>query len=159
MKGKRIIGLTLGLIAVALVATAIAYACGEPGCPLSQATSKDIKVEVKNVANGVVLTMTADKPEVVKTIQAHFADCGKEGHKCGLAAGSAEVKNIANGVVVTMTADKPEAVKAIQDHAANCGKNGLRCGMAPNSDACKKAHESGSCTGHSPEGGCTHGAH
>ena len=92
MTRKSIIGLAVGVIAVALIATATAYACGEKGCPLHQATSKDVKVETKNVANGVVLTMTTDKPDEVKTLQAHFANCGKDGHACGFAPGSEECK-------------------------------------------------------------------
>ena len=157
MTMKSIIGLAIGVIAVALIAAATAYACGEQGCPLHQTTAKDVKVEAKNVANGVVLTMTTDKPEVVKTLQAHFADRGKDAHDCGFAPGSMEVKNVANGVVVTMTTDKPEEVKTLQTHFANCGKDGHACGFAPGSEECKKAHESGKCPGHDAEKSCPHG--
>jgi hypothetical protein len=156
MTRKSIIGLAIGVIAVAMTATA--YACGEKGCPLHQTTAKDVKVDVKNVANGVVLTMTTDKPEVVTTLQAHFANGGKNFADCGFAPASVEAKNVANGVVVTMTTDKPEAVKTLQAHFANCGKDGHACGFAPGSDECKKAHESGKCPGHDAGQGCPHGA-
>jgi TusA-related sulfurtransferase len=158
MTGKSIGGLAFGVVATVLIATAIAYACGEQGCPLHQATAKDVKVEAKNLANGVVVTMTTDKPEVVKTLQAHFDKGGKGVADCGLSSASVEAKNLANGVVVTITTDKPDAVKTLQAHFANCGKDAHACGFAPGSDECKKAHESGSCSGHvAPEHGCSHG--
>jgi len=154
MTRKSIVGLAAVVIAVALVAAAIAYACGEKSCPVQQTTAKDVKVEVKNIANGVVLTMTADKPEIVTTIQSHFADCGRDTRACGGASGSMEVKNVANGVVFTVTADNPEAVKTLQARFANCGKDGHACGFASGSEECRKAHESGACSGHSSEHRC-----
>jgi hypothetical protein len=158
MAGKSIIGLVISVVMAALIATAIAYACGEKGCPLHQATAKDVKVEAKNVATGIVVTMTTDNPEVARTLQTHFADCDRDAHECGFASASMEVKNVANGIVVTMTTDKPEKVKALQDHFANCGKGNHSCGFAPGSEECKKAHESGACPGHDAEHRCHHGA-
>lgn len=158
MTGRSIIGLAIGVVAVAMIATATAFACGEQGCPLHQATAKDVKVETKNLANGVVVTMTTDKADVVKTLQAHFSNADKKFADCGLAVKSVDVKNVENGVVVTMTTDKPEAVKTLQAHFANCVKDAHACGFAPGSDECKKAHESGSCPGHdAAEHDCSHG--
>ena len=110
-----------------------AYACGNNGnggtkthCPIAM---KGVEVEATNIANGVVLRITSDDPEVVKQIQERKANCscnGMKNVKC-------EVTNMVNGVTITITSEDPEVVKQIQERRANCLKNGCRMnpGHAP----------------------------
>ena len=110
-----------------------AYACGnncnsgaKTHCPIAM---KGVEVEATNIANGVVLRITSDDPEVVKQIQEHKANCscsGMKDVKC-------EVTNMVNGVTITITSEDPEVVKQIQERRANCLKNGCRMnpGHAP----------------------------
>ena len=149
MTKKILLGLVI-VLALAFLTGLSAYACGNNGnsgakthCPIAM---KGVEVEATNIANGVVLRITSDDPEVVKQIQERKPNCscsGMKDVKC-------EVTNMVNGVTITITSEDPEVVKQIQEHRANCLKNGHKEG----SEECLKAHESGKCSGHQP--GDTH---
>jgi len=131
---KRIwLSLAVALTFVFLTGLA-AYACGNHGdsgakthCPIAM---KGVKVEATNIANGVMVKITSDDPEVVKQIQERKANC-----KCkGMKDVKCEVTNIVNGVTIRITSDDPDVVKQIQECRANCLKNG--CKMHPGRVPC-----------------------
>jgi len=45
------------------------------------AAMKDVKRQVKNTANGAIITLTSNNPKSVKALQARIASCGKMGGK------------------------------------------------------------------------------
>jgi hypothetical protein len=76
------------LASMALISAAVGYpaqqeekkACCEHKC---MEMMKDAKIEVANTGNGVTITITSDKPELVKAIHEHFADFNMEKCKTG----------------------------------------------------------------------------
>lgn len=97
MKGNKNIALSVGVVALAFVASAMVYASGgnaEGGCRGHRGASlmEDATFEVANTSKGVIITVTSEKPEVVKTIQARFANFGKQRGWRGHAEGSEECK-------------------------------------------------------------------
>jgi hypothetical protein len=74
----------------------------------AQALLQGAKIEVKNLPNGVTVTVTSDKPEQVKAIQAHFANfgkppaeksggCGMMQGGCGMMQGGGQCSHQASG--------------------------------------------------------------
>ncbi|MFW6106932.1 MAG: hypothetical protein ACOC8H_02105 [bacterium] len=87
MKRNKSLACLIGVVVFGVLAAAIAYASngdGESGCRGHRglAQMKDANFEVKNIANGVVITVTSEKPEVGKAIQARFANVAKA-HEAG----------------------------------------------------------------------------
>lgn len=116
--------------------------CGAKGCVCMM---EGVKREVANTANGVTITLTAEKADVVKALQGQLAKCpmgAKMGKGCCAAMEGVkrEVKNTENGAIVTMTSDKPETVKALQEKVAACGKEmGKGCPMHKMPPGCAKS--------------------
>ena len=55
---------------------------GKPECFFHMDSIKDAKYEVTNIADGVTIKITSEKPEVVKQIQEAISQC-REAHKSG----------------------------------------------------------------------------
>jgi len=99
---------------------------------------KDAKVEITNLDNGIVVSITSDDTEAAKQIQKHRKD-----YKCDDLKGvKFKSKKTDNGVMMTITSKDPEVVKQIQGHQANCMKTCLKEG----STACP-GKTSGKCSG------------
>lgn len=87
---RKVIGLavvSMFVLGVSNIAFAAEAENKEPpkeghGCLMHMAANKDVKYEVTNIANGVTITITSDKPDVVKLIQESNAKC-HEAHKSG----------------------------------------------------------------------------
>jgi len=139
--------LLIGVAVVALIAGGAVYAGGghgESACRGHKNMSllKDANSEVTKTSEGLIVTVTSDKPQVVKAIQARLANFGK-----GCKDAKAEVTNTSKGLIITVTSDEPQILKAIQARFANFGKGRGPCGHVEGSEACKKARESGKCEG------------
>lgn len=79
--------MTLGLAFAVLFGTfaLVAYATGGKGHHEEGSYNeamKDVKVEVTDTAEGVIVKVSSNKPEVVKLIQEHWAK-HQEAHKTG----------------------------------------------------------------------------
>jgi TusA-related sulfurtransferase len=143
---KKVLLSLMVVLAVGFFIGLTTYACGNNGhngkdCPMGM---KDAKFEVNKIDNGITITITSDKPEVVKQIQEHQANCKKDCQHNGMKDAKVEVNNLDNGVSVKITSDNPEVVKQIQEHQANCLKNGNKeCAKK-----CQELHKTGKCPGH-----------
>jgi hypothetical protein len=125
------VSLLVVAILMSLAAIATAATCPKMGCVCMM---EGVKREVANTANGVTITLTAEKAETVKALQERLAKCPvgeMKGKGCCAAMEGVkrEVKNTENGAIVTLTADKPETVKALQEKVAACGKPMMGKGM------------------------------
>ena len=83
---RKLIGFTVLSVLVLSVA-GMALSAGtekkeKPSCFFHMDSIKDAKYEVTNTANGVTISITSDKPEVVKQIQEAISQC-REAHKSG----------------------------------------------------------------------------
>jgi len=110
-----------------------------------------VKHVVANTAQGVTITFTAEKAEIVKALQEKMAACGKgekahAGCICTMEGVKTTVANSEKGVVVTMTSDKPETVKAIQEKAGACMKGEAKgCGKHAEEKAAVTTEEPKAC--------------
>ena len=125
------VSLLILMVVISLTAIATAATCPKMGCVCMM---EGVKREVANTANGVTITLTAEKAGVVKALQEKLAKCpvgAKMGQGCCAAMEGVkrEVKNTENGAIVTMTSDKPDTVKALQEKVAACGKPMMGKGM------------------------------
>jgi len=83
MKRRMTIGLTAGVLLIALAAVAFAVSTQKPApasanrCETYRQALKDAKVEATNTTNGVTVKITGNTPESVKLIQAYWQECGK----------------------------------------------------------------------------------
>ncbi|GEM_PF-1254356 len=83
MKRRMTIGLTAGVLLIALAAVAVAVSSQKPTpasanlCETYGQALKDAKVEATNTTNGVTVRITGNTPESVKLIQAYMQECGK----------------------------------------------------------------------------------
>jgi len=115
------------------------------------AAIKDVKRQVKNTANGAIITLTSNSLKSVKALQARIASCGKmSGKACSMRANAEnccaamkdvkrQVKNTAKGVIITLTSTNAASVKALQTEVASCGKmSGKTCPRRMNAGGCTR---------------------
>jgi hypothetical protein len=98
--------------------------CGAHGAKGLCAIAQDAEMKVVNTVSGVTLTLSSDKPEVVKSLQEHAAMCASRhaDGAMGIPMEGATVKATPtkDGVEMAFTSDKPEVVTALQKHMAQC---------------------------------------
>lgn len=98
--------------------------CGAHGAKGLCALAKDAEMKVVNTASGVTLTLSSDKPEVVKSLQEHAAKCASKHADGGVGipmeGATVKATPTKDGVEMAFSSDKPEVVKALQEHMAQC---------------------------------------
>ncbi len=126
------VSLLVVTVLTVLAAIATAATCPKKGCVCMM---EGVKREVANTANGVTITLTAEKADVVKALQEKLAACLKDAKGCkgccfAMEGVKHEVKNTDKGAIITLASDKPGTVKALQEKVAACGKEmGKECAM------------------------------
>lgn len=96
---RKVIGITALMMLVLGVATLVISADAEkkdkPSCFFHMDAIEGTKIEITNIADGVTITITSDKPEVVKQIQETVSKC-HEAHKSGDHKNMCPMKNKSN---------------------------------------------------------------
>jgi len=95
---------------------------------------KGASMKVANTGNGVRITLTSDKPEVVKALQEHATQCATKRAEMGMGFpmtdAAIKATNLDNGVEISLSSNKSEVVTALQEHAAQCAAQREKGGMA-----------------------------
>lgn len=140
-KNKALV-LMVAILATVL-ATYVVMACGHgpqagAGCGMhgkmgAGAPIKGASMKVTNTGDGVKITLTSDKPEVVKALQEHASQCAARRAEMGMGfpMTDAVIKatNLDNGVEIALSSDKSEVVTALQAQAAQCAARRESAGM------------------------------
>ena len=156
MNWKKKALLSLVAILAMVLATYVVMACGNgpqagAGCGMhgkmaAGAPMKGASMKVANTGNGVRITLTSDKPEVVKALQEHATQCATKRAEMGMGFpmtdAAIKATNLDNGVEISLSSDKSEVVTALQAHAAQCAARRENAGV---SQCCGKM-------GHGPMG-------
>lgn len=94
---------------------------------------KGVQVEIRDVVDGVILTMTSEDEEVIAKLQEQAwgqvePEEGTREHDCFLHMASAQVlvEEVQDGVVLTITSTDDETVSKLQEMARSATKKGCR---------------------------------
>ena len=94
---RKVVSFALLSVLVLGIISILVYAGTEkkekPSCFFHLDSIKDAKYEVTSIANGVTITITSDKPEVVKQIQEAISKC-HEAHTSGNHKNMCPMKNM-----------------------------------------------------------------
>lgn len=144
---------TVGLIITVLIGTLalVAYATGNKGHSEKGhmlwskylQVAKDAEIEVTNIEDGVIITITSDNPDVIETVQQHWAKFRED------------LKSANPGLHEEGSLECDEAHESGECSGHEPGEEhqhseSVKHGHQEGSEQCIEAHESGECTGHQP---------